>query len=334
MRRDFHYCAIAVLARAAGFPTAQALSLAYASQYVDDAFESEPIRVGELIFEPVRTAHLGLRAVDWPVQKRIYIPFHFLPRRPLRGPGDSFLTEPAGPFARLLWSRALLERGPRRLAALGVALHTLADGWAHRGFSGRLHPENDVERIEHRRDGRWRRLILPNLYLDLAPKVGHAQAGSSPDEPGLVWRYRRRRPSGTVERDNTREFLRAARFLFGLLREAAPTSSRAPFSWSALRPRIRERLDSPAEAVEERCEEWREAFTDLLPRSRFRYDEHAWKREALRPRRERDIDFRRVERSEYARLRFRPAERFYRTPWVLFHRAALRQRHLVLEQLL
>lgn len=334
MKRDFHYCCIAVLARAAGFLPGRALSLAYASQYVDDAYESEPIKVGELFFEPVRTAHLGLRAVDWSVQKRIYIPFHFLPRRPLRSPGDSFLTAPAGPFARLLWRHALLERGPRRLAAMGIALHTLADGWSHQGFSGRQHPENDVERIEHRRDGRWRRLILPNVYLDLAPKVGHAQAGHFPDEAGLVWRYRRSRPSGTVERDNTREFLRAARRLYRLLREAAPSSSRALLTWSMLEPRVRERFASPSETLEERCEEWREAFADLLPRSRFRYDEHAWKREALRPRRERDIDFRHLERSDYRRLRFRPAERFYRTAWVHFHRAALRQRHLVLEQLL
>jgi hypothetical protein len=334
MKRDFHYCCVAVLARAAGFPPAQALTLAYASQYVDDAYESEPIRVGELIFEPVRMAHLGLQAWDWSVQKRIYIPFHFLPRRPLRTPRDSFLTHPVGPFARLLWSRALLERGPRRLLAMGIALHTLADGWAHRGFSGREHPENDVERIEHRVGGRWKRLFLPNLYLDLAPKVGHAQAGSYPDQPGLTWRYRRRRPAGTVARDNGAEFLRAARHIHGLLLEAAPASKRPRLSWAELAPRVRERLADPAESVEERCATWAEAFEDLIPAGLMVYDEHAWKREALRPRRERDIDFRRLERSDYARLRFTPAERFYRTPWVLFHRAALRQRHLVLENLL
>ena len=57
MQKDFHYHCIAVLARAAGFRQADALTIAYASQYVDDSTESEPIRVGELMFDPVRTAH-------------------------------------------------------------------------------------------------------------------------------------------------------------------------------------------------------------------------------------------------------------------------------------
>ena len=43
---DFHYYAVAVLARAAGFTSADALTIAYASQYVDHATESAPFHVG------------------------------------------------------------------------------------------------------------------------------------------------------------------------------------------------------------------------------------------------------------------------------------------------
>ena len=51
MQKDFHYYCIAILARAAGFGKSDALNIAYASQYVDDSTESEPIKVGELPFE-------------------------------------------------------------------------------------------------------------------------------------------------------------------------------------------------------------------------------------------------------------------------------------------
>jgi hypothetical protein len=40
MEKDFHYYCIGVLAKAAGFDKGDALTIAYASQYVDDATES------------------------------------------------------------------------------------------------------------------------------------------------------------------------------------------------------------------------------------------------------------------------------------------------------
>ena len=110
MKRDFHYHGIGVLAKAAGFHEDDALTIAYASQYVDDATESEPIRVGEMIFEPVRSAHVGLLAYDWSVQKRVYIPFHFIPSKPIRTPKDVFVTEANSSFAKMLLSEAKREK--------------------------------------------------------------------------------------------------------------------------------------------------------------------------------------------------------------------------------
>ena len=46
MQTDFHFYCVAVLARAAGFSPDDALVLAYASQYVDDATEGEGQRLG------------------------------------------------------------------------------------------------------------------------------------------------------------------------------------------------------------------------------------------------------------------------------------------------
>jgi len=39
MQTDFHYCAVKFLAHMAGFDEAEAETIAYASQYVDDATE-------------------------------------------------------------------------------------------------------------------------------------------------------------------------------------------------------------------------------------------------------------------------------------------------------
>ena len=67
MQQDFHYYAIGILARAAGFNPADALVIATASQYVDDATESEriPIQVNgaTLQFDPVLTAYKKLDAL-------------------------------------------------------------------------------------------------------------------------------------------------------------------------------------------------------------------------------------------------------------------------------
>jgi hypothetical protein len=93
MEKDFHYYCIGTLARASGFAPEDALTIAYASQYVDDSTESEPMRIGEMIFDPVRTSYEGLRSYDWSVQKRVLIPFHFISyaRKPQAfKPGDEW----------------------------------------------------------------------------------------------------------------------------------------------------------------------------------------------------------------------------------------------------
>ena len=70
MEKDFHYYCLGILARASGFAPEDALTIAYASQYVDDSTESEPMRIGEMIFDPVRTSHYyySLKSFEWSVQ--------------------------------------------------------------------------------------------------------------------------------------------------------------------------------------------------------------------------------------------------------------------------
>jgi hypothetical protein len=209
MQLDFHYYCIAVLCRAAGFNPGDALTIAYASQYVDNATESEQIRIafqanagtgaGYLKFDPVCTSYAGLDVVAslaWSAQKRVWVPFHFLPGEPFdpQNPAFSFATRPASLFATLLLDQAAgepLEAYRRRLCRIGVALHAYTDSWAHQDFSGRKERgENNVENIwlYNRARDRWEHPLAENILLDTLPQIGHAEAGYFPDLSYQKWR--------------------------------------------------------------------------------------------------------------------------------------------------
>ena len=341
MQRDFHYYCIAVLARAAGFAKKDSLIIAYASQYVDDSTESEPIRVGELKFDPVRTAHIGLKAYDWSVQKRVYIPFHFIPPEPLIPPGPvsanhySFLTESDSKFVRMVFTNAVKESNHLlRLCRIGTALHTFADTWSHNRFSGREHDENNVEKIYHYQTdkARWKHLFWENFSLDLLPEIGHAEAGHFPDKPFLKWKYTRKLFDQEVKRDNTQEFMIAARTIYNLLRKASGANA-GIIQWKGIKTKILNLLSNDENDLDKRCTEWQKQFKHLFSPLKFKYDKYEWRNEALKPQRKADTKWDDFKPSDFRSLRFPRRRNFYNSRWVQFHRAALRQRHLVLENL-
>ncbi|MEW6753559.1 MAG: DUF6765 family protein [Candidatus Latescibacterota bacterium] len=365
MQCDFHYYGVAVLARAAGFPADDALTIAYASQYVDDSTEGELIpiqtRGAALRLDPVRTAYTlpeAIRQGGWPAQKRVWIPFHFVPPRPFdpdTADSFSFVTEAGSPFARLLLAEAARElpaHPARRLCRLGVALHAYADSWSHHGFSGRRsRTENDVTGI-HLRDresGQWAHPGIENLLLDAAPEIGHAEAGFFPDLACLEWRCTLKRSGKEMQRDNTVEFLAAAADIH-LHLQAIPKLHAAPIiPWSELEPGLQRLLSDRGQGPElverlsptsyrqyharelaRRCAAWRSQFGALFgPRQAdFAYDRRQWREEAL----EGDVDWDDYREDDWLQMPPRPArEGFWDSLWVHFHRAALRQRHLVLE---
>lgn len=335
MQKDFHYYCIAVLAKAAGFDKDDALTIAYASQYVDDSTESEPIRVGDLMFDPVRTAHYRLKALNWATQKRVYIPFHFIPPNPIRSPRDTFVTAPNSRFAlRILKEACGEELEVRRLCRIGVALHTFADTWTHQGFSGRRHKENDVECIYHREGKKWKYLLLENFYLDVLPQIGHSEAGHFPDQSFLTWKYTRKSTNEVVERNNTQELLTAAKSIYQKLSKIDKSKSDRPIPWGDIETGIRDLLAHREEDVEKRCGKWKKHFQYMFDPLNFAYDSRAWRNDALGPDDEADTDWDDFEPSDFRHLQFPMKPGFYNSLWVQFHRAALRQRHLVLESLL
>ncbi len=334
MQKDFHYYVIFHLSHLAGYKKKEAEVIAYASQYVDDSTESEPLLVqADQVFDAVRTAHIGLEAFDWDVQKKVYMPFHFLPQRVRRGNSERFqyLTREAsgqeGELATLLFREAITESDARlRLVRMGVALHPIADSFSHTGFSGRHHRENKVGRIWHRkRDGKWN-LRIVDAYVDFfIPSIGHARALKNPDVTYLTWRYENYRGQKVV-RVNRDVGLRACRLIYEFLRNSlgdsapVPLAEARPAEYRQIVTMLGRRGDLP-----ERCETWR-----TLTRAP-RYDSRKWRRAAL----EGDVDWDDLSRSQRRhRLgTMRGKDDFDDSDWARFHRAARWQRNLILDWL-
>lgn len=334
MQTDLHYYGTAVLARAAGYPPKEALTIAYAAQYVDDATEGDPITVDGVQFDPVRTAHYRLSAFTWSVQKRIYIPFHFLPAKAVTLPSDSFVTEAGSAFGDELVAAACKERRKLlRLCRIGIAIHTYADTWSHQGFSGRKNAWNDVTGIHHWIDDAWDHLFWANIGLDVFPTIGHVQAGSFPDIPYLKWKYTNDFTNEEIERPNPDDFLAACRAIHGKLRAAKKAKSVPGVPWTTLAPQLQAAL-AHEDGEDARCANWRNTFGHLFGTETFHYDPYAWRNEALRPAHSDDVEWDKFEREEFDALEFHPGDGFWDSAWVQFHRAALRQRHYVLEHLI
>jgi len=335
MQQDFHFYCIGVLAKSAGFSKEDALTIAHSSQYTDDSTESEPIRVGEMLFDPVRTAHKGLRAFEWSVQKRVFLPFHFLPAKPIEEPRDTFCSMSDSEFIHMILDRACHERSKQlRLYRIGIALHAFADSWSHQKFSGREHKENDVEGIYFKEGNKWKHLIWENMYLDFLPHIGHGQAGYFPDQSYLHWKYTRKITDEVVERNNPVDFLAAAKKIYDRLKQCVKENSNRPILWSEIQSDIEKLLADPEKDEEKRFDKWRSKYGNLFHPNKYNYDKNSWRNEALQPDKLKDVQWDEYKPDEFRRLEFKMMPGFYKTPWVRFHRAALKQRHYVLENLL
>ena len=145
MQEDFHYYATYCAAYIAGFSHEESLAICYSAQFVDTCSETllEKIRAPrdaattqlQLELMDARTDLLARHAIT-----RIWSSFHFLPRdlfAPVKG-GKMYCSKYrliCGPNGDLLKETVELARG-KSLQAVGIAMHVLADTWAHMYFAG------------------------------------------------------------------------------------------------------------------------------------------------------------------------------------------------------
>ena len=147
MQLDFHYYATYCAAAIAGYSHGDSLEIAYSAQFTDCCTRTLLQKIGgplsaattqmQLELMDARTDITGLQDIT-----RIWSSFHFLPgdlhAKPEKKCGRRYLRKYrliCNPNGELLKDTVGLAKGKGTQAA-GIAMHVLADTWAHRYFAG------------------------------------------------------------------------------------------------------------------------------------------------------------------------------------------------------
>ena len=222
MQMDFHYYATYCAAYLAGYSHEESLDVCYSAQFVDwcsrtllaklKAPRSAATTQLQLELMDARTDPVGRQDIT-----RIWAAFHFLPRdlyanREKRC-GKRYLQKYrliCGPNGALAADTVRLARG-KSLQAAGVAMHVLADTWAHSYFAGTpslVINNTDYHFYELLPDGSRRPVTFrhnPSAPDDLENSVytntvfqssehsimnlGHGRAGHLPDYSFIRYQY-------------------------------------------------------------------------------------------------------------------------------------------------
>jgi len=267
MQIDFHFYTIYALARAAGFKPDDAYIVAYSSQHTDDAKYEHALEFengGR--FQQVLSAHkfLDPGALTKETCYRIWVPFHFLPGNLGIDFYYRMLTKANSIIAQRMVEEFLSsDLKPYSLHRLGIILHVYADTWSHQNFMGIIHDMNDVK---------WLKGITKSLLERLkqkavecwAPKLGHAQAATIPDEPYREWEYKDYKGS-LFQISNQERALDAAQncymVLSRFLKRFPQFLSPPVLPWQRILEKIGELFSQQAE-IEQRVNTWREAISN------------------------------------------------------------------------
>ncbi|WP_322054459.1 DUF6765 family protein [Paraburkholderia bannensis] len=225
MNIDFHYGVVYAMARLGGMPSADALTVAHACQYVDDSTTPGLLDfAGGEMFERFPTAHslFDYHNAFNQGNRLTWVPFHFLPA----GIGDSLeeraICRPNSGVAKTVVRRAIEHRNAdNALHRLGITLHTYVDTWAHQGFSGIKSDFNSVSHLvaEDCTHLQWYERIkratehlvdaANSDVLSRAFPLGHGAALHYPDQPWADWTYTNGK-GDVVKRTNLPDFVSAA----------------------------------------------------------------------------------------------------------------------------
>ncbi len=183
MQKDFHYYATYCAAYLAGYSHEESLAICYSAQFVDwcsktllSTLKAPPAAATtqlQLEMMDARTDPVGLQDIT-----RIWASFHFLPRdlyaRRKQRCSKLYLQKYrliCGPNGDLAVDTVELAKGGS-LQAVGVAMHVIADTWAHRYFAGT--PSLVINNTDHH-------------FFELLPDgerlVTFRHSPSAPDDP-------------------------------------------------------------------------------------------------------------------------------------------------------
>jgi len=333
MDAEFHYYMTYLIAAKAGYEPEDALTIAHASQYVDDNDMIFKINQGrDNPFSNYISQTMNILKPKTRLM-RIYPVFHFIPGNPMErgarrkdGALHMLNCTPDSANAReilrtsLDWSKGK----PAGLHRIGIAVHGVADTWAHQNFTGSFNDFNGI-------------------IMEKGLTVGHAQAGHNPDEPALIWTDNRLVNDRV---DNRARFLEAAERILEILMihlnenvSADTIKGRKEELRAALDEAIGRR-DQQAEFGKERIKQYID--TARLPefggRDLLEYDPELWFDDAVNEE-VRGLRDRRMEVMGYDLSRFDPltdhytwkSKEFAETDWYRFQIAVIAHQKAALE---
>ncbi len=275
MNGDFHYYATYCAAVIAGYSHPEAMDICYCAQFVDHCTKTilnsingpEYAATTQLQSEMIdmKTDKNGLREIT-----RIWASFHFLPRdlyaeRP--GTTTRYLKKYrmiAGPNGDLVKDTVELAKN-NTLQAVGIAMHVLADTWAHANFAGTPsfvinNTDNYFDELIPTDNGFKRRHIefghnpaakenpekgeyTASIYQaseNSIMNLGHGRAGHLPDYSFIRYAYV---PAWNdyyeIIKDNPHDYLHAfAQMVYALqyLRGMSSSFEKDTYAWEAVAP--------------------------------------------------------------------------------------------------
>ena len=225
MNIDFHYGVIYLLTRLAGLEKPDAETVAHACQYVDDSTVAGVLKFeGGESYERFASAHkmFDYMNIDNTSDKRVWVPFHFLPAGEGSTLEDKSICKPDSAIAREMVAYAIDNRAAENaLHRLGITLHAYVDTWAHQNFSGTISDHNVVKSLvsdDYSQEtwlGKLKQFMdgvahtAQSDFLDHAVKLGHGAALHFPDLPWAKWEYENGHGL-KFKRDNLPIFMEAA----------------------------------------------------------------------------------------------------------------------------
>ncbi len=302
MQEDFHYYATYSAAYLAGYSHEESLEICYSAQLVDHCSRPFLAKIGGP--KTAATTQLQLEMMDAITDRaglqditRIWASFHFLPY-------DLYANVKKGrkkyknkyrlicnPNGELLEDTVRLARG-RSLQAAGLAMHVLADTWAHRYFAGtpslvinntdfnfrELIPEGEgflARRVSWKhsvkgKDDPEKGKYINTVYQSSENSVmnlGHGRAGHLPDYSYARYKYL---PAwggyGEIRKDNPADYYQAfaqMTYALGYLHGSYPDFERDTYEEEKLLP-YQEEIKAILEKRQiDSSEEWK-AFGEKL----------------------------------------------------------------------
>lgn len=313
MQKDMHFYGVYALARAAGIKPEAALTIAYASQFVDDAIDDDAVILsGQTAILPAMTSHMPLdyENSDPGDQWRVWMPFHFLPGNEAKD-GNFYARmtcrKNSKPAQKMLDDALQSKNSGLWPHLIGVVSHVYADTFSHFGFIGFAHRWNKVHESSVKVSEKHSRSIRGYIgakfeefktrfagnFAEIIP-VGHGSVGTFPDRPYLKWSFKYENndvhAGSDTDRDNSSNFLEGAKCLYDFFSKYAEVNPKDKSQndgrkWDDISDHISGILVTEA-PEDERIKRWRDAVSSGAICGKTEQDRNASYSDGLwRPRR-------------------------------------------------